>query len=97
LCSLFSAIRSASSGDTEPEQSQRRVAGITASAFLGSAAHEVTASIGPDHDRSFECAVFHEGRELGRGHSKGASAPPRPEAALAALLTLKSEPAAPRR
>jgi ribonuclease III len=56
--------------------------------------YEVTAANGPDHDRSFECAVFHEGRELGRGHGKSKRAA-ETEAALAALLTLKSEPAPP--
>ena len=25
---------------------------------------------GPDHDRTFECAVFHDDREMGRGHGK---------------------------
>ena len=52
--------------------------------------YEVTASSGPDHDRSFECAVLHEGRELGRGRGKSKRAA-EGEAALAALRTLKNE------
>ena len=32
--------------------------------------YEVTSATGPDHDRNFECAVFHEGVELGRGRGK---------------------------
>ena len=52
--------------------------------------YEVTASSGPDHDRSFECAVSHEGRELGRGRGKSKRAA-EGEAALAALRTLKNE------
>ena len=58
--------------------------------------YEVTGARGPDHDRSFECAVFHEGRELGRGRGKSKRAA-QSEAALAALLTLKSVQTAPRR
>jgi ribonuclease-3 len=52
--------------------------------------YEVTASSGPDHDRSFECAVFHEGRELGRGRGKSKRTA-EGEAALTALLTLRNE------
>ena len=32
--------------------------------------YQVTCATGPDHDRSFECAVMHGGAELGRGHGK---------------------------
>ena len=32
--------------------------------------YQMTYSSGPDHDRSFECAVFHRGVELGRGRGK---------------------------
>lgn len=32
--------------------------------------YEMTAATGPDHDRLFECAVFHQGVELGRGEGK---------------------------
>ena len=52
--------------------------------------YEITASSGPDHDRSFECAVFHEGRELGRGKGKSKRAA-ESEAALVALMTLRDE------
>lgn len=53
--------------------------------------YEVTSASGPDHDRDFECAVFHEGRELARGAGKSKRAA-ESEAALAALMKLKSEP-----
>lgn len=52
--------------------------------------YQVTQSSGPDHDRHFECAVFHEGRELGRGHGKSKRAA-ESEAALTAMRALKSE------
>ncbi len=52
--------------------------------------YQITLSSGPDHDRSFECAVFHEGRELGRGRGKSKRAA-QSEAALAALLALQNE------
>ncbi len=32
--------------------------------------YQVLAATGPDHDRSFECAVFHRGEEIGRGNGK---------------------------
>ena len=51
--------------------------------------YEITTASGPDHDRSFECAVFHEGRELGRGRGKSKRTA-ESEAALAALLALKN-------
>lgn len=47
-------------------------------------------SSGPDHDRLFECAVMHEGRELGRGSGKTKRAA-ESEAAAAALARLKEE------
>jgi ribonuclease III len=53
--------------------------------------YELTHSTGPDHDRVFECAVFHGGIELGRGKGKSKKAAER-EAALAALQSLASEP-----
>jgi ribonuclease-3 len=49
--------------------------------------YEVTSASGPDHDRDFECAVFHEGRELGRGRGKSKRAA-ESDAALAALRAL---------
>jgi ribonuclease-3 len=56
--------------------------------------YEVTSSSGPDHDRNFECAVLHEGRELGRGRGKSKRTA-ESAAALNALLALKSEQPAP--
>ena len=32
--------------------------------------YRVESATGPDHDRQFECAVFHRGRELGRGSGR---------------------------
>jgi ribonuclease III len=50
--------------------------------------YQTTSVTGPDHDRLFECAVFHEGRELGRGKGKSKKSA-ESEAALAALRTLE--------
>ncbi len=51
--------------------------------------YEITSASGPDHDRDFECAVFHEGREIGRGRGKSKRSA-ESEAALIALLALKA-------
>lgn len=53
--------------------------------------YEITAASGPDHDRDFECAVFHGSRELARGRGKSKRIA-ESEAALAALAVLKVEP-----
>jgi len=50
--------------------------------------YELTSVAGPDHDRLFECAVFHEGKELGRGKGKSKKAA-ESEAAAAALRVLR--------
>jgi ribonuclease-3 len=50
--------------------------------------YEVTASSGPDHDRRFECAVFHDGVELGRGAGKSKKEA-ESQAALAALARVR--------
>ena len=50
--------------------------------------YEMTSATGPDHDRVFECAVFHGDTELGRGKGKSKKAA-EGEAALAALQTIK--------
>lgn len=49
--------------------------------------YEQTSATGPDHDRIFECAVYHGGQELGRGKGKSKKAA-ESEAALAALKNL---------
>lgn len=49
---------------------------------------------GPDHARVFECAVWHEGRELGRGKGPSKKAA-ESEAALEALRRLQSQPLGP--
>jgi ribonuclease-3 len=51
--------------------------------------YEMTYATGPDHDRVFECAVFHRGIELGRGRGKSKKAA-ESQAALAALLRLRA-------
>lgn len=50
--------------------------------------YETTSVSGPDHDRLFECAVYHGGMELGRGKGKSKKAA-ESEAALAALNSIK--------
>ena len=50
--------------------------------------YELTSVSGPDHDRMFECAVYHGGIELGRGTGKSKKAA-ESEAALAALKSLQ--------
>jgi len=47
----------------------------------------VASAIGPDHDKVFECVVFHAGTELGRGRGKSKKAA-ESEAAVAALKAL---------
>lgn len=56
--------------------------------------YEVTCATGPDHDREFECAVFHDNRELGRGRGKSKRAA-EGDAAVAALRNLRGESAVP--
>jgi len=53
-------------------------------------AYRVFSTTGPDHDREFECAVFHHGIELGRGRGKSKK---EAEAAAAreALKTLRQQ------
>jgi ribonuclease-3 len=50
--------------------------------------YKTTSVSGPDHDRIFECAVFHDGKELGRGKGKSKKAA-ESQAALAALQSLQ--------
>lgn len=52
--------------------------------------YETTSVTGPDHDRVFECAVFHEKRELGRGSGKSKKSA-ESQAAMSALRALKRE------
>ena len=52
--------------------------------------YEILSATGPDHDRNFECAVYHELRELGRGRGKSKRSA-ESAAALAALAELKKE------
>ncbi|HEY0457081.1 MAG TPA: putative dsRNA-binding protein, partial [Verrucomicrobiae bacterium] len=49
--------------------------------------YEIKSASGPDHDRFFECAVYHNGKELGRGQGKSKKAA-ESEAANAALQKL---------
>jgi ribonuclease-3 len=50
--------------------------------------YQLVSADGPDHDRRFECAVFHAGAELARGHGKSKKAA-ESDAALAALKVLR--------
>jgi ribonuclease-3 len=52
--------------------------------------YHVKGATGPDHDRSFECAVTHHGKELARGFGKSKKAA-ETEAALAALEVLRGK------
>jgi ribonuclease III len=52
--------------------------------------YELKAMTGPDHDRMFECAVYHAGRELGRGRGKSKKAA-ESDAALAALRNVRRQ------
>ncbi len=52
--------------------------------------YEIISVTGPDHDRDFECVVYHRKKELGTGTGKSKKAA-ESAAALAALSTLKSE------
>jgi ribonuclease-3 len=56
--------------------------------------YEITSASGPDHDRNFECAVFHEGRELARGRGKSKRAA-ESDAALTAMLALRNQRSTP--
>ncbi len=53
--------------------------------------YELVKVSGPDHDRVFECAVFHRGVELGRGHGKSKKLA-ESQAALTALERLRAHP-----
>lgn len=53
--------------------------------------YEMTLATGPDHDRVFECAVFHQDVELGRGSGKSKKEA-ESRAAFAALLKIHEQP-----
>jgi len=55
--------------------------------------YHVTSASGPDHDRCFECAVTHQGQELGRGKGKSKKTA-ESQAAAVALERLKARDAA---
>ncbi len=52
--------------------------------------YQLISAIGPDHDRQFECAVWHEDVELARGSGKSKKAA-ESNAALAALKSLREK------
>ncbi len=52
--------------------------------------YEIISVTGPDHDRDFECVVYHRKKELGTGTGKSKKAA-ESAAALVALNTLKGE------
>ena len=56
--------------------------------------YQVLSATGPDHDRSFECAVLHKGAEIGRGKGKSKKLA-ESQAAIVALERMKqTRPAA---
>jgi ribonuclease-3 len=55
--------------------------------------YQLIAASGVDHDRNFECAVWHDGTELARGAGKTKRAA-ESNAALAALKKLRKNPQA---
>lgn len=50
--------------------------------------YEITSVSGPDHERLFQCAVFHQGAELGRGEGRSKKEA-ESRAALSALARLR--------
>lgn len=56
--------------------------------------YQITSVAGPDHDRLFECAVWHAGLELGRGSGKSKKTA-ESAAAQVALLELRKKSEAP--
>src|ERR1035437_6481376 len=52
--------------------------------------YQLVSASGADHDRDFECAVYHDGAELARGRGKSKKAA-ESDAALAALKKLREE------
>ncbi len=55
--------------------------------------YQILSATGPDHDRSFECAVYHKGEEIGRGGGKSKKLA-ESQAAAAALTRLRAQPPA---
>ncbi len=55
--------------------------------------YQVLSATGPDHDRSFECAVYHKGEEIGRGAGKSKKLA-ESQAAAAGLARLREQPPA---
>jgi len=53
--------------------------------------YQVLSATGPDHDRSFECAVYHKGGEIGRGAGKSKKLA-ESQAAAAALARMRDQP-----
>ncbi len=52
--------------------------------------YQILSATGPDHDRSYECAVFHRGEEVGRGVGKSKKTA-ESQAAAAALELLRTK------
>lgn len=62
----FTNIENAATADNPKGCLQEILQAISSEAPL----YQVLAVTGPDHDRSFECAVLHKGTEIGRGTGK---------------------------
>ncbi len=62
----FTNIENAATADNPKGCLQEILQAVSSEAPL----YQVLAVTGPDHDRSFECAVLHKGTEIGRGTGK---------------------------
>lgn len=90
LASEFEALHSLSSLDNPKGELQERLQVSAAEPPQ----YQLERARGPDHDREFECAVYHQGNELGRGWGKSKKEA-ESRAAQAALERLRATAANP--
>jgi ribonuclease-3 len=86
----FTADFSALTGSSGIENPKGELQELLQSRSPRAPEYQLISASGADHDRDFECAVFHDGVELARGHGKSKKAA-ESEAALAALKKLRAE------
>ena len=82
----FADVENAATADNPKGTLQEILQAISSEAPV----YQVLAATGPDHDRSFECAVFHKGGEIGRGIGKSKKLG-ESQAAAAALELLRAK------
>ncbi len=82
----FTDVESAATTDNPKGALQEILQAISSKAPV----YQVLAATGPDHERSFECAVFHKGVEIGRGIGKSKKLG-ESQAAAAALEQLREK------